>query len=325
MVREDTLHEPGDEDRVRGPSDLRPAAFGLLAVLTLLGMCVPTLASAQDIRCSDYKSLDRAQRAYLAYGYLEGVQGALDKEGTDILVPPSDPRHPIWWVLPSGLPDKPFIGLAEKVDAYCRVPGNQRETLLRAFLSQSVHNEGRPWLGASTFKKESASWKNFLGGKETSLSCPDYLANPELTRQANYIRILPRHGGAPGSPGAIRKYPHSVATVSVGSTGREAGRGSALSAGQGRHRAGHALAVHHRAVRPEALGHRSSVAAGPPLLLGRAPGRRLASFPRGPPSALSAVPARPSGPTKPFSCRAMRSGDEPGAGDGRSGDRTSGT
>jgi len=172
---------------VTASRDLRLATLRRLFVVAgfgLLGALGPTLASAQDVRCSDYKNLDQAQRAYVAYGYLEGVQGALDKEGTDILVPPSDPRHPIWWVLPSGLPDKPFIGLAEKVDGYCQVPSNQRETLLRAFLSQSVHNEGWPWLGASTFKKESASWKNFLGGKETSLSCPDYLANPELTRQA---------------------------------------------------------------------------------------------------------------------------------------------
>src|SRR5215510_1366133 len=101
MVGEDMSHEPSDEDHVRKPSDRRAAAFGLLAVLCLISMCVPTLASDQDVRCSDYKSLDQAQRAYLAYGYLEGVQGALDKEGTDILVPPSDPRHPIWWGFPT--------------------------------------------------------------------------------------------------------------------------------------------------------------------------------------------------------------------------------
>jgi hypothetical protein len=153
-------------------------------MLGLISMPGAASVSAQEVRCADYSSLDQPQQAYLAYGYLEGVQGALDKERTDVLVPPSDARHPIWWVLPSGLADKPFIGLAEKVEAYCRVPGNRSDTLLRAFLSQSVYQNGSPWLGASTVKKQSESWKNFLGGKETSLSCPDYLANPELTRQA---------------------------------------------------------------------------------------------------------------------------------------------
>jgi hypothetical protein len=158
--------------------------FALLAMLCLLWLLDAAPASAQEVHCSDYSSLDQTQRAYLAYGYLEGVQGALDKERTDVLVPPSDPRHPIWWVLPDGLADKPFIGLAEKVAAYCQVPDNRRDGLLRAFLSQSVHHNGSPWLGASTIKKESEAWKNFLGGQETSLSCPDYLANPDVTRQA---------------------------------------------------------------------------------------------------------------------------------------------
>jgi len=187
MIAGDISHEGHvRESRSLGkghpPGGLRGLA--LLGMLGLLGLSGATPAAAQEVRCSDYSSLDQTQRAYLAYGYLEGVQGALDKERTDVLVPPSDPRHPIWWVLPDGLADKPFIGLAEKVGAYCQAPDKRGDSLLRAFLSQSVQHNGSPWLGASTIKKESASWKNFLGGKETSLSCPDYLANPEVTRQA---------------------------------------------------------------------------------------------------------------------------------------------
>ena len=159
-------------------ASLAPAAAALLLLLLV------TSVSAQEVRCGDYGGLDQTQRAYLAYGYLEGVQAALDKERMDILVPLADPKHPIWWVLPSGLTERPFMRLAEKVDAYCQSPDNRRDGLLRAFLSLSVQQDGSPSLGVSTDRKQAESWKNFLGAKDTSLSCADYLASPELTRQA---------------------------------------------------------------------------------------------------------------------------------------------
>ncbi len=80
----------------------------------------PSQVSAQDLTCNNYGGLAESQKISLTYGYLEGVQAALDKEVVDILVPPSDPEHPIWWVLPSGLPDNPSVGLAQKLEQYCQ-------------------------------------------------------------------------------------------------------------------------------------------------------------------------------------------------------------
>jgi hypothetical protein len=160
------------------------ARAAVLVPAALVLVLLASRASAQEVTCGDYAGLEQVQRTYLAYGYLEGVQAALDKERTDVLVPPSDPRHPIWWVLPGGLGEKPFLGLAERLDAHCRASENRRDSLLRAFLSISVQRQGSPWMGASTYKKEAEAWKNFLGGKETSLSCSDYLTLPEGTRQA---------------------------------------------------------------------------------------------------------------------------------------------
>ena len=150
--------------------------------------CYPIAAGGDktrdDAACLDYVDLSESQRLSLAYGYLEGVQAALDKELTDILVPPSNPQHPLWWVLPTGLPDNPSVGLAQKLEQHCRSGNSQHERLLDAFLSIAHQKSGSPALGISVDKKKTDPWKNILGGKETSVSCSAYSASPVATRQA---------------------------------------------------------------------------------------------------------------------------------------------
>ena len=138
----------------------------------------------QDPACLDYIDLTQSQKLSLAYVYLEGVQAALDKEVTDILVPPSDPKHPIWWVLPIGLPENPSVGLARKVEQHCQSGNNQHQMLLDAFLSIAHQKSGSPALGISVNRKKTDPWKNILGGNETSVSCSAYSASPVGTRQA---------------------------------------------------------------------------------------------------------------------------------------------
>jgi hypothetical protein len=53
-----------------------------------------SVASAQDLTCSSFTALSEDDQILLAYGYLEGIHETLDKEVTDILVPPFDPNHP---------------------------------------------------------------------------------------------------------------------------------------------------------------------------------------------------------------------------------------
>lgn len=141
-------------------------------------------SSAQGLTCNSYGALAQNQKISLAYGYLEGVQAALDKEVTDILVPPSDSKHPMWWVLPIGLAENPFSGLAQRVDQHCQSAKNQHEGLLEVFLSIAYQKSGWPALGISFDKKKTDPWKRFLGQKESSVSCSAYNASPVETRQA---------------------------------------------------------------------------------------------------------------------------------------------
>jgi len=177
--------------RLRNPSTLhvmiQRAARTSVAVFVIL--MVVTIATAadktrQDLACNNYTDLAESQKVSLAYGYLEGVQAALDKEVTDILVPPSDPKHPMWWVLPKGLTENPFVGLAQILEQHCQSGKNQHQTLLDAFLAIAYQKSGWPALGISVDKKTTDPWKSVLGGKESSVSCSAYNASPVETRQA---------------------------------------------------------------------------------------------------------------------------------------------
>ena len=142
-----------------------------------------SIASAQDLTCGTFTALSDDDQFLLAYGYLEGVQGALDKEVTDILVPPSNPKHPAWWVLPTGLANNPPAALARMLKTTCQ-PADKRATpLVQAFLSMAYQKEGWPSLGISSNNKQSETWRNFLGERDP-LSCSVYLKSQEKTRQS---------------------------------------------------------------------------------------------------------------------------------------------
>jgi hypothetical protein len=149
-------------------------------------VAVATSASAAEERrtsatCTDYNALDQNQKISVAYGSLEGVQAAFDKEPVDILVPPSDPEHSLWWVLPTGLEKNLFTGLAKRLDAHCQSARNRQASLLDAFLFIAHQKEGWPSLGISIDKQRTDPWKKFLGG---SVSCSAYSGSPQGTRQA---------------------------------------------------------------------------------------------------------------------------------------------
>ena len=98
-------------------------------------------------------------------------------------MPPSDPKHPAWWVLPTGLSNNPSAVLAQKLRTICQ-PADKRGThLLQAFLSMAYRKEGWPSLGISANKKQSDAWRKILGERD-SVSCSAYLKSQEKTRQS---------------------------------------------------------------------------------------------------------------------------------------------
>jgi hypothetical protein len=142
------------------------------------------IVSARDLTCTDFVGFQNSQKLSVAYGYCEGVQAELEKDEPDIIVPPSDARHPMWWVLPEGLGQNPYIGLEQKLDGYCLSGDNRHQKLLDAFLSIAYQKTGQPRFGISSDDSKTDPWKKILDGEESSLSCSAYSASPEKTRQA---------------------------------------------------------------------------------------------------------------------------------------------
>jgi len=143
-----------------------------------------SLRTPQQLTCENYYRFDDSQKVALAHGYLEGVQASLDKEIADILVPPANPKHPMWWVLPYGIEANQVAKLRQKLDEHCRSVGKRQENLLDAFLSIAYQKSGWPALGISVDNKRTDPWRNILGGKGTSLRCTTYSESRKKTRQA---------------------------------------------------------------------------------------------------------------------------------------------
>jgi hypothetical protein len=118
----------------------------------------------------------------LSFGYLEGARAALEKGSSDVLVPPTDPRHPMWWVLPEELGNNPYVGLSRKLSSYCEATENRQKNLIDAFLAIAFQKSGFPAVGISTDEKKTDPWNSFLG--DSSVSSAAFTDSPDTTREA---------------------------------------------------------------------------------------------------------------------------------------------
>ncbi|HEY3305522.1 MAG TPA: hypothetical protein VGL70_18520 [Candidatus Binatia bacterium] len=128
--------------------------------------------------CGSYNILDAKARAALATGYLEGVQAAVDKEARDMLVPPEDQDHPIWWVLPAGEITADHLGT--RLTAVCRSKANENKKLLDAFLGLAARKDGFPRIGLPLNDGPTETWRTFLS--KCRLRCSNYLATDDAER-----------------------------------------------------------------------------------------------------------------------------------------------
>jgi hypothetical protein len=154
----------------------------LLAALSLVGKP----SHANEISCATFlRDFSQTARGIFAYGYLEGVEGALTKEITDVLVPVSHPDHPLWWVVPKGGSSvRQFaFGLQEACEKH---PSNN---VLKAILNTALRKGGWPAFGAfidpntgKLTQPMDRPNKNVAG--KATLKCDDYIKMREENRQA---------------------------------------------------------------------------------------------------------------------------------------------
>lgn len=167
--------------KVRLAFQMIPEIRFLTFIFTLLLACQSPAATV--LPCAAYISYSATEQSVFAYGYLEGLQAALTKEFADILVPPSNPDHPIWWALP-GQTTGPNT-LAEKLNTACKA--KPASDLLAALFSIAARKDGWPafgiWVDQKTGKpsNEHQKWKKFLG--EDPLTCRKYNTAREATKQ----------------------------------------------------------------------------------------------------------------------------------------------
>ena len=137
-------------------------------------------ASRTHRSCSSYNASSNKEKTALTTGYLEGIQAALDKETDDILVPPENREHPIWWVLPNG--KITAEGLETSLSAFCKSKGNEGKTLLDAFLSIAARKEGSPRIGLAFDDGQSDKWRRIL--RESRFTCVNYSSARESERDS---------------------------------------------------------------------------------------------------------------------------------------------
>lgn len=157
----------------------------ILSLITLIGIGTPAYAGSETgapWTCGSYiRSTDKARAAF-ATGYLEGVQAALDKEMRDMLVPPEDRDHPIWWVLPEG--EVSADNLESSLTAFCKYRGGEEKKLADVLSGIAARTDGSPRIGLPLDDGPSEAWRSVLG--TSRLRCANYLSTSE-PEQANLI------------------------------------------------------------------------------------------------------------------------------------------
>jgi hypothetical protein len=154
-------------------------------LIALLGVLCEVAADGRDNAaqsCARYLRLPENTRTALATGYLEGVQAGLKKESRDILVPPEDRDHPIWWVLPEG--EVSSENLDSALTAFCKYTAGKETNLPEVFSSIAARKEGTPRTAPAPSDGRSTMGRAILPASQ--LRCADYLSTAEYEK-AHFI------------------------------------------------------------------------------------------------------------------------------------------
>ncbi|HEY1269648.1 MAG TPA: hypothetical protein VGH16_20485 [Candidatus Binatia bacterium] len=153
-------------------------------MIALLGAICDVAAGGRNSvaqSCERYLRLPDNTRTALATGYLEGVQAGLKQEKRDILVPPEDRDHPIWWALPEG--EVSSENLDSALTAFCQYTGKGKK-LTEAFASIAERKDGRPRVAPAPAENRSETGRAILAASR--LRCQNYLSTPE-NEKAHFI------------------------------------------------------------------------------------------------------------------------------------------
>ncbi len=155
--------------------------LGFLGLIALLGVVCEISAGGRDSAaqsCASYLRLPDNTRTALTAGYLEGVQAGLKKESRDMLVPPEDRDHPIWWVLPEG--EVSSENLDSALTAFCKYTAGKKTNLPEAFSSIALRKEGAPRTAPAPSDGLSELGRAILPANQ--LGCANYLSAAEYEK-----------------------------------------------------------------------------------------------------------------------------------------------
>jgi len=159
--------------------------LGILGLIALLGVLCDVAADGRNSvaqSCGRYLRLPDNTRTALATGYLEGVQDGLKKESRDMLVPPEDRDHPIWWVLPEG--EVSGENLDSALTAFCKYIAVKETRLADAFSGIAARKEGTPRTAPALSDGRSEMGRAILPACQ--LRCVNYLSTAE-SEKAHFI------------------------------------------------------------------------------------------------------------------------------------------